>query len=68
MILYTLNDLIPEDSLYRKIDKYIDFSFIYDEVKDLYCEDNGRPSFDPVVLFKPQLFSSIFLFPLVVLF
>ena len=24
MILYTLNDLIPEDSLYRKIDKYID--------------------------------------------
>ena len=52
MILYTLNDLIPEDSLYRKIDKYIDFSFIYDEVKDLYCEDNGRPSFDPVVLFK----------------
>ena len=52
MILYTLEDLVPEDSLYRKIDKYIDFSFIYDEVKDLYCEDNGRPSFDPVVLFK----------------
>ena len=25
---------------------------IYDEVKDLYCEDNGRPSLDPVVLFK----------------
>lgn len=52
MILYTLEDLVPEDSLYRKIDKYIDFNFIYDEVKDLYCEDNGRPSIDPVVLFK----------------
>ena len=22
------------------------------EVKALYCEDNGRPSIDPVVLFK----------------
>ena len=52
LILYTMEDLVPEDSLFRKIDKYIDFSFIYDEVKDLYCEDNGRPSIDPVVLFK----------------
>ena len=42
LILFTLEDLVPEDSLYRKINKYIDFSFIYDEVKDLYCEDNGR--------------------------
>ena len=52
LILYTMEDLVPEDSLFRKIDKYIDFSFIYDEVKDLYCENNGRPSIDPVVLFK----------------
>ena len=51
MILYTLEDLVPEESLFRKIDKYIDFTFIYDEVKDLYSENNGRPS-DPVVLFK----------------
>ena len=52
IIMYTMEQLVPEDSLYRKIDKYIDFSFIYDKVKHLYCEDNGRPSIDPVVLFK----------------
>ena len=52
MILYTLDELVPEDSLFRKIDKYIDFTFIYDKVKDLYCENNGRNSVDPVVLFK----------------
>ncbi len=52
IILYTLEDLVPQNSLFRKIDKYIDFTFIYDKVKDLYCEDNGRPSIDPVVLFK----------------
>ena len=52
IIMYTMEDLVPEDSLFRKIDKCIDFTFIYDEVKNLYCEDNGRPSIDPVVLFK----------------
>ena len=25
LILYTMEDLVPEDSLFRKIDKYIDF-------------------------------------------
>lgn len=52
MFLYTLEELVPEDSLFRKIDKYIDFTFIYDKVKDLYCLDNGRYCVDPVVLFK----------------
>lgn len=52
MVMTTMEEIVPEDSLYRKVDKYIDFTFIYEEVKDLYCEDNGRPSVDPVVLFK----------------
>lgn len=36
----------------RKIDKYIDFDFIYELVKDKYSLDNGRPSVNPVVLIK----------------
>lgn len=52
ILMTTMEELVPEDSLFRKIDKYIDFTFIYDLVKDKYCEDNGRPSIDPVVLFK----------------
>ena len=52
ILMTTMEELVPKDSLFRKIDKYIDFTFIYDEVRDLYCENNGRPSIDPVVLFK----------------
>lgn len=52
ILMTTMEELVPENSLFRKIDKYIDFTFIYEEVKDLYCENNGRPSIDPVVLFK----------------
>ena len=52
ILMTTMEELVPADSLFRKIDGYIDFTFIYDEVRDLYCENNGRPSIDPVVLFK----------------
>ena len=52
ILMTTMEEIVPQDSLFRKIDKYIDFTFIYEEVKDLYCDNNGRPSIDPVVLFK----------------
>lgn len=52
IVMCTMDQIVPQNSLFRKIDKYIDFSFIYDEVKDLYSENNGRPSIDPVILFK----------------
>ena len=47
-----LEDLVPKNHLLRKIDRAIDFSFIYELVKDKYCLDNGRPSIDPVMLIK----------------
>jgi len=52
MVCMMMEDMVPKNSLFRKIDKYIDFTFIYEEVKELYSKDNGRPSVDPVVLFK----------------
>ena len=36
-----LEELVPEDHLLRKIDRAVDFSFIHDLCKDLYCLDNG---------------------------
>lgn len=52
MELVIIDQLVPEEHLLRKIEKYIDFTFIYDLVEDKYCTDNGRPSVDPVMLFK----------------
>ena len=52
MVMCTMEQIVPQNSIFRKIDKYIDFSFIYEEVKELYSQDNGRPSIDPIVLFK----------------
>ena len=47
-----LEELVPEDHLLRKIDRAVDFSFIHDLCKDLYCLDNGRPAIEPELLFR----------------
>ena len=52
IVFMTMEEMVSKDSIFRKIDKYIDFTFIYEKVKGLYSEENGRPSIDPVVLFK----------------
>jgi len=60
--LNSLEDLVPKDHLLRKIDKTIDFNFIYNEVAELYS-DVGRPSIDPVVLIKIVLVQYLFGIP-----
>ena len=52
--------LVPADHLLRKIDAAVDFTKIYDMVEPLYCADNGRPSVDPVVLFKMVLIQHLY--------
>ena len=47
-----LEELVPEDHLLRKVEKAVDFSFIHDLCKDLYCPDNGRPAIEPELLFR----------------
>jgi transposase len=58
--MFSLDQLVSEKHLVRKLDAAIDFSFIYDLVKDKYSEDNGRPSIDPVVLFKIVIIQYMF--------
>jgi len=55
-----MDERVPKDYLLRKIDEAIDFTHVYDLVEDLYCKDNGRPSVDPVVLFKIVLIQHLY--------
>lgn len=38
----------------------VDFSFIYDELLDKYCLDNGRNAVPPIRMFKYLLLKSIY--------
>lgn len=55
----SIEDLVPEDHLVRKVDKALDFEFIYPLVESMYS-DIGRPSIDPVILFKMVFIQYLF--------
>jgi transposase len=56
--LYDL--IIPKDNLLRKISELIDFTFIYDELLDKYCSNNGRMVESPIRMFKYLLLKTIY--------
>src|SRR5229473_3574063 len=50
----SLEDLVPQDHLYRRLDQKLDLSFVREFVQETYAQ-GGRPSIDPMVFFKLQL-------------
>jgi transposase len=50
----SLEELVPKDKFYRRLDAMLDLSFVRDLVEDCYAS-SGRPSVDPVVFFRLQL-------------
>ena len=60
MQIVCIDDLVPKDHLLRLIDKAIDWTFIYDLVRDTYSDGMGRPSIDPVTLIKIPLIQYLY--------
>jgi transposase len=52
--------LIPKDHFLRKMNDLVDFSFIYDELKDKYCLNDGRNAESPVRMFKYLLLKVLY--------
>lgn len=52
--------IVPKDNLLRQMNELVDFTFIYDELVNVYCQNNGRGAIDPVRMFKYLLLKSIF--------
>src|SRR5215218_8977955 len=50
----SLEELVPKDNFYRRLQATLDLSFVRELVRDCYAPA-GRPSVDPVVFFKLQL-------------
>src|SRR5215204_4070603 len=50
----SLEELVPKDNFYRRLDARLDLSFVRGLVRECYA-CSGRPSVDPVVFFKLQL-------------
>ncbi|MMZ68097.1 hypothetical protein D1872_307470 [compost metagenome] len=44
----------------QQINELADFSFVYEELEQNYCLDNGRNAIDPIRIFKYLLLKAIF--------
>lgn len=55
MYSVSLEDLVPEDNFYRKVNELLDLRFVYKRCKSLYGK-TGKPSIDPVVFMKLNLY------------
>ncbi|MEG1132443.1 MAG: transposase, partial [Romboutsia sp.] len=58
MKIYDL--VVPKDNMLRQINDLVDFSFVYDELIDKYCLNNGRNAISPIRMFKYLLLKYIF--------
>ena len=54
LVNVSLEDLVPAEHFYRRLDRTLDLSFVREFVQETYA-GGGRPSVDPVVFFKLQL-------------
>lgn len=57
--LVNIEDLVEPNHFLRKLDKAINFNFVYEIVEPLYS-NKGRPSIDPVVLMKMLLIGYLY--------
>ena len=62
-VITDLDALVPVDHLLRKIDRVMDYEWLYEKLSPYYCHDNGRPGTDPVVLIKMVLIQHLFGIP-----
>lgn len=62
-VVTDLEALVPKDHLLRKVEKVMDYEWLYEKLEAYYCHDNGRPSTDPVVLIKMVLIQHLFGIP-----
>ena len=58
MEIYDL--VIPKDNLLRQINELVDFRFVYDELIEKYCLNNGRNAVPPITMFQYLLLKSIY--------
>ncbi len=58
-----IDALVPEEHLLRKIEKVMDYDWLYERLNPYYNHEVGRPGTDPVVLIKMVLIQHLFGIP-----
>jgi transposase len=60
MFAPSLEEIVAPDHFLRRLDRAVNFDFIYDELAPYYCNNNGKYSTDPVVIVKSLLIGFLY--------
>ena len=63
VVITDIDALVPEEHLLRKIEKVMDYDWLYERLDPYYNHEVGRPGTDPVVLIKMVLIQHLFGIP-----
>ena len=63
VVMVDLDALVPKAHLLRKIERVMDYDWLYERLSPYYCHDNGRNGTDPVVLVKMVLVQHLYGIP-----
>ena len=63
VVMVDIDQLVPKDHLLRKIEKVMDYDWLYERLSPYYCHGVGRDGTDPVVLIKMVLIQHLFGIP-----
>lgn len=62
-VIVDIEALVPAEHLLRRIERIMDYGWLYERLSPLYCHDNGRDGTDPVVLIKMVLLQHLYGIP-----
>lgn len=63
IVMVDIDTLVPKDHLLRKIERVMDYEWLYALLSPYYCHEIGRPGIDPVVLIKMVLIQHLYGIP-----
>lgn len=63
VVMVDIDALVPENHLLRKVERVMDYEWMYERLSPYYNHEVGRPGTDPVVLVKMVLIQHLFGIP-----
>ncbi len=63
VVMVDVEQLVPKEHLLRKIERVMEYDWLYERLSPYYCHEIGRDGIDPVVLVKMVLIQHLFGIP-----
>lgn len=57
---FLYDQLVPQEHFLRRLAAVVDFTFVNDQCRSFYCVDNGRPCWEPQIIFKMLLLQYLY--------